>query len=95
MVGVPGKGVGWSTQAALKNNNHGGKIQMIISRRKYERDLQVAEERGFIKAQEEFWRREECRGLQEQINCLKERVRKLEPVPEFVNPENAVTACRF
>ena len=68
---------------------------MIISRRKYERDLREAEERGFNKAQEDFWRREECRGLQEQINYLKERVRKLEPTPEFVHPENAVTACRL
>lgn len=68
---------------------------MIISRRKYERDLHEAAEKAYNKAQEEFWQREEIRGLQSQISDLKERVRKLEPVPEFVHPENAVTACRF
>lgn len=65
---------------------------MIISRRKYERDLREAEERGFNKAQEDFWRREETRGLQEQINRISERVRKLEPAPEYVYPDNVRTA---
>lgn len=68
---------------------------MIISKRKYEQDLREAEERDFNKAQEDFLRREECRVLQEQINGLKGRVSKLEPVHEFVHPENAVTPCRY
>lgn len=68
---------------------------MFISRRKYERDLREAEERGFNKAQEEFWRREETRGLQDQINELRNRLRKLEPVPEFVHPDNVTASQPF
>ena len=66
---------------------------MIISRRKYERDLQEAAAKAYDKAQQEYWQREEIRGLQSQIDDLKARVRKLEPAPEFVYPDT-VTAVR-
>ena len=56
---------------------------MIISRRKYERDLKEAAEKAAREVEERFWQRDQMNGLQEQINQLRKQLfevkQKVEP----------------
>lgn len=52
---------------------------MIISRRRYERELQEAQDRGYKKAEEHFYERSSMERIWEEIRRLQDKVRRLEP----------------
>ena len=52
---------------------------MIISRRRYERELQEAQDRGYKKAEEHFYERSRMERIWEEIRRLQDKVRRLEP----------------
>lgn len=55
---------------------------MFISRRKYELNLQEAAEKARFELEKEFWLRDRCNGLQEQIDDLRKQVRELKGLNE-------------
>lgn len=65
---------------------------MIISRQKYERDLQEAYERGHREAEDRCYRERGFERLYEQLDKLNGRVRKLEGKKD---PEDAPFGCPF
>ena len=51
---------------------------MIISKKKYEEELNRAYEKGRTECQEHFWSRQEQDGLRQDLARLMDRVEKLE-----------------
>jgi hypothetical protein len=63
---------------------------MIISRRKYERDIDEAYEKGCRETEQRFWQNEEFRRLHERCSELAESIRKLEGKPAAIDELKAL-----
>lgn len=68
---------------------------MIISRRKYERELQEAAEKARFELEKEIWQRDRLAGLQEQINELKRELSLLKGPNEGSTCNEAVAGLPF